>query len=927
MPQRFYHLLLTVMALLSGASLAHGSDTPFPTDLTPAQKRDRPYVWIIFDQLPVYSEPDANKKTIRRLPFMKRVVMLAHEQTDMEYAAVAIVNDENEITDKIGWVERRWLLESPEAMKNKDRIHYKAMAITSVKAIQNDPDGEREDVFLSPDGKPAKGPDGKPAVIRKAIIYNSPIREKQFIRTTISLFNVLFIYAEVSGKELAKMQMIKAPRSRVLTIDETSAEAAVRAQTETYYLVGLTDRFMQTWEEDAAKQILGWIPKVRTELWDTREGVLPDRTSTFQKASPRRLDPLLAFLEPRDAYKWRETKADEHHVWREPQFDASGIGLDTPPHRLRFPLLRWTEDIKKDLKCPDSVVDPNVPKDPRTKKDGVNRLFRAGIFQGGRSNAAGIEIYTQEEKERDDAVLIELEQQLKKTELLFVIDDTASMDNWYLKVVPGVCEKILQEAKVGELSVGLTFYNDLQDGSKLDPDTAVDITLTKLQDVMAVDTPLAKLHGVRAHGEALIKAIKNHNSDPVQVAKRNGGGDAPEQVFRGLLTGIRKAGFEKERFARKIVILIGNFGNNDKFDKDENGKLKPTAPTVQKIAEALVPIRNASQPNPYSPIEFYAIQVIDPNGNYAQDDEKQAAPGFRDQNKEIIRIAQERLKATGWAGTPTRPGRSAGDYFHLENQEEVSKKIKEQYDQIKKMANLLSEQAYKIRTGLDGDWGEELSVILKLKNIDPERRIKGSGAQFFQAAFIWEYDRVGARQVRTQVLISDGELKKLLEILEELKKNDTDVLAAASRVVDTQAGDIAKLELAKLPPNKQNETELRLILQRLKEESINELVFKRMGLFVSSSPLLNATRGGLNELTGQNLYDVLHRIDLLNDIRKGIQVEYDDETIIFNGKPVTKYVPTKKEKSLDRRCTDFGAFGDGNSKSTWYWIDLDKEWP
>src|SRR5207244_385842 len=125
-----------------------------------------------------------------------------------------------------------------------------------------------------------------------------------------------------------------------------------------------------------------------------------------------------------------------------------------------------------------------------------------------------------------------------------------------------------------KLKVGVAFFNDVSDG---DQNAAEHLDKT-------VDTRLAKLQDFATHGGALIKALREHNADPEERKRRNGGGDPKEQVFRGLQFGVAAAGFSKG-IGPKLVILIGDSGNNDKYDAG-----RADAPTPERLAAQLVPL-------------------------------------------------------------------------------------------------------------------------------------------------------------------------------------------------------------------------------------------------------------------------------------------------------------------------------------------------
>src|SRR5262249_16399328 len=129
-------------------------------------------------------------------------------------------------------------------------------------------------------------------------------------------------------------------------------------------------------------------------------------------------------------------------------------------------------------------------------------------------------------------------------------------------------------------------------------------------------------------------AMSAHLRDRAKKEVKDGG-DPPEQVFRGLTAGLRKPLWTP--YARKMVILIGDFGNNGRFDKG-----RKNAPTEASIARLLNPPKG-------SPIELYAIQTINPDHDFRDLQKNVAAKGFRDQCKKILELS-DRHRKTAYKG-------------------------------------------------------------------------------------------------------------------------------------------------------------------------------------------------------------------------------------------------------------------------------------
>ena len=186
--------------------------------------------------------------------------------------------------------------------------------------------------------------------------------------------------------------------------------------------------------------------------------------------------------------------------------------------------------------------------------------------------------------------------QINRTEIVFVVDDTESMGLWFEAVADVYDEitELVMKDPLREVLIGITYYNDNEDGMNPNP-----VVVNPLVDV-------------RELGRAVAEKVRKHE-------EYKGGGLPREMVFAGLTKAVKESGWSQAA-TRKLLIHIGDFG--DHSDKEEEAK---------KVAAAFV------EQSKYSPIEFYSIQVIDPEKTPNKKDSR----AFRTQVKTILKALKQ----------------------------------------------------------------------------------------------------------------------------------------------------------------------------------------------------------------------------------------------------------------------------------------------
>jgi len=654
--------------------------------------------------------------------------------------------------------------------------------------------------------------EGQPVVQAPVLLAPDPAARPS---RTFSLFNIYFIYADTDPTETGKG----------------------------YVLLGSVPRFneLQAVEkpETVRDLVLGWVPKNRVCLWSTREALEWDTDSTLATAPHRRRTPGRVYRSFSDA---KQGLKGESAAYLFEEVFANGVSQPFPHDRTRYPIVALElEGNRSALALP---VDGNT-------------LRRVGIV-GGFVDDKGREVASQTEVERLQRQLAALGSQVETTELLFVIDDTGSMDVWF-KTVAQTVESIIESAKGDRnLRIALTYFNDVEEGVSLDKA----VTARKLVDAASPE------------GKAMVEELKRH--------KATDGGDPREQMFHGIKKGIETAGFQPN--ARKVVIVLGDMA--DKSDETD-----PKHAPEQAVCKMLLPPGQ-------SPIEFYAIQVVDPLSHTD-------ARAFRTQMHTLLRLTRAELVSRYKMDRKTAAER--GGYFSSQNKDQVRDKVRERYALLRKEADRLKQEIAGLRRGEWTRISPELERILKDRRIDLARLRNTQGFQLFEYGYVWEKSAGGDRQTRVRLLVSDGELQQLIQMLASLDSNDPGKRPSEreliTRVVQTHIGE-QKDDLKR------------------SEWSFENVILRSKGL-TARSWLLRRAIDDIKEdgITSRERQNVLKKKKLLEDVRAERVYEYREREVgkSFKIKVWDRVGAGRKTQRL---------FSIGADRSVlWCWVDFEKEWP
>jgi len=489
-----------------------------------------------------------------------------------------------------------------------------------------------------------------------------------------------------------------------------------------------------------------------------------------------------------------------------------------------------------------------------------NTLRRVGIV-GGFVNDKGEVIAEQTELDRVKRRLDLLEAQIDTLELLFVIDDTGSMDKWF-DTVASTVESIIEASKGRKtVRLAISYYNDTTDEKNLDKA----VIARKLVDASSRED------------KEMVEELKKHEAA--------NGGDPREQMFHGIKKAVEVAGFQPN--ASKIVIVLGDDGNKS----DENDPKQ----TEEKA------VRDALLKDSQTPIDFFVLQVKEPD----TDGDSRA---FRKQAKSIVSLVRQELVTRYKVSKEEAEDR--GGYVPTQDKDAIRKKIKEQYEHLQKKAVALRGG---IGSARRGEWtriSPELVKILEDNGINIEKYRNTQGFQLFQYGYLWERTADGVPQTRVRLLVTDGELEYMVDMLGKLDSKDPGRRISEkdliTRLVQTQAGE--------------HRDDL-----RRQDWSFENVILKAKGLTARSWLLRRAVdqiEDGTNTVNERQR--VLKKKKRLEDIRQRREYDYRSREVGESFK-ITVWDRVGEGRERDRLF----AIGGNTSDRTalWCWVDFDEEWP
>lgn len=263
-----------------------------------------------------------------------------------------------------------------------------------------------------------------------------------------------------------------------------------------FVLLGVSD-FLDGPASQHQSKVLGWIPLHNIEMWNTRLALEPTNTQQAKK-----------------------------------EYEGLTIGGFTTLNELKTCLY--------DNICTESKIVADIKIGPIR-----NSQMRKPIIEHIDQNIKKVISIAREQHDKNDlyrAMVEETNELMKKTNIIFVVDATASMTP-YFKSVANSLQKVIdrnQKLLDSELKFSLIVYRDYADGEKA-------------YEVIPLTSDVQSL-------KSKINSIRCMSKDS----------DLPEAQFNGMYNGIQSLNLNPKE--SNIVVLIGDCGNhrneNEKYDID-----------------------------------------------------------------------------------------------------------------------------------------------------------------------------------------------------------------------------------------------------------------------------------------------------------------------------------------------------------------------
>lgn len=801
---------------------------PFPAPVIPLDSPS--YLWVASEGYRPLKSPKAGAAPsgAEPLAFMDTCRCAFRWQADREYLLLAKGTPGDNFR-LLGWVDINLCVLKETALTTADEIARKAMIVNTARTLA-------EAAQLKQSGKAFF----EVPILRAPNPGAPPVSKDPF-----RLFNIYFVYGDSEPAD---------PDGGYLLLGKSHEFSRSRAQDEPDY---------------ARTIVLGWVPKHRICRWDTREAV------EFN-TDPERRHPAEIYKTRADAETALKEREEVRAGRKQPVIETllqedfpGGRPAVRPYDEMRFPLI----PIKQDQRI-------------TTAEGGELQLVG---FVGHYLDESGKPLLNKEDISRLRKMLDRIDGELGVTEIMFVVDFTASMEPHVLataETIDAIIKSVQKQAQSGStraaVKVGLALYSDLDTDKR-----------RKLDDTVRVLSLTAIDPGKPVY-EQPIGAWLKEMRDKAKAHQLDEGGDLREQMLHGLKRGIEKAGFT--RYARKVVVVIGDYGSHRQTDKDE-----------EEIANLLAPLSTDPETKKIvvekSPVDFFAFQVKDPKKEPANDD----LAAFPAQVNKIIDLYDAALARVNLKDT-TRRG-----YAVSVDPEELSKLLLQRYDSLRREGVAVRAEIDKLQRGQLGDVkiGPELQKILQREGdkigVDVEHFVKSAGMQVFHFGYIWDMSEPKVRQTRLKYLVSKADLEPVLSSLQPLISSDYEQFEKRE-TSDTFTRLLVSTIVGEDPA--------RSLGARLKARGLR-----------SQSPLLQRS---LDPKAVK--FDLPSRQDL-EDIR--LRVMRLEDAV---NERISNYQPVAKRTAADEKLIKWEKAGEskgtprrfnlyGNERDSFYWIDFEKEWP
>jgi hypothetical protein len=842
--------MFLLVAFVFTSELAYSQVVPAFLDGKPVPKVARQKapgeawpVWIAYDGFEPFSKPSSSSARVGgvRLKFMQKCYFVEKSQTvnDVDFYCLGsedgiLVNGEFQVNRILGWVPVDYVITAKEA-KQLDREGGKVRGMHRKAIIVNTEDQLFRDRSYSSTVSLRTGPS----------LSSPKISE-------LRLFSFFFIYGEVG-------------KGTEVTADDFTLLGA--AQEFEDLPPGTSNANSYTPE----KVLLGWVPSERLVEWNSREAVYWDFEATKPEFSPRRQVAGKLWKTPADAYSgqpevwvdaFTESKLSPPPLKKVPEQLPPEEGIDSqtgesskPEYNdMLFPILEYDRTMSRD-----KTYLRKTPRGWQLERVGILADFVAGNVRVSRQKVAEF----QEKLDR-------MKEQSRITEVLFVVDDTSSMRDWYDKYTAEAIKKIVESAKKGdrEVRIAISYYNDKDVPQNARPDGYVERGVEVGPLVSSRDN----------NGKAVDGLLENARKH----AHRGGGGGPLEMLHQGLYTAVTKTDFEAN--SQKLIVILGDYG-----DRGEG-------PTVDEIADEIRRLGENTL--------ILGVHVAESVVKIRQDPDLQA---FANSVKDLISRVEE--------GRDNK----LSLYETASNLEIFLDKIDECYQKLE--GNL---EKYQVDLQRAKQGSVAKSIIRQLqRDISNDKEMQdliaalseGKGAQFFYEGYAWLYDGDKPEErakgyMYPYILATTGEITKVTKLIEGVAINSsgnlTELKSAATSVTAAQV------------PVTVNPT-ARDYAQDIDDSALAQTL--------TIMKWVNANKQN-NKLTlSSSQFAILkHKHNLLIDALKEDAFDYRESTTLFNGQAIPQWNRFENSKKHEPRLWVVPGLSE-ESTFKWIWIDRRKEWP
>jgi hypothetical protein len=515
------------------------------------------------------------------------------------------------------------------------------------------------------------------ATLKAAPSYAGPgVKYRQVAE--LGLFNFYYVYAEQ-----------KDPRGR------------------RYVLLGSSSRIPSPLHSDQV--LIGWVPKSRIAEWNTRQAAQYDKSNL-----DRRTEPVAIF----------ETK-------EEAQFYAGGRKAHPATGSLLEPIA--LEDINI------TEWEYHWQRFPifETFPMPINLMHVGYIGDQIELDSGGVVGTLNPRKSRLDSKLSRLEREVKNADILFVIDATGSMRDYFAPAASAV-ERIMSTLHSEydssdpfrpKLRFSVLFYRDYADGDSL-----------------------YWRRGLSDDTNGLLRFIKG--------AESSGGGDEPEAVYFAILTAVEQAHFKDTSF--KALVLMGDKGNH--LD-DPRGYTQNDITTRLKAKD----------------ITFLVYHVVAPELVIADKD----VAAFRWQTDAIIKSLAE----DGRYISSSMP--DSISQCILQGMHSIKKMAEDGPQFVKEIRT--GSSVIELETKYGTVLTRKLTRMMRERGIDPGQFVH-QRVQLFETGWASEVEPMtGQRQLETMVLVTRTELQILMGVIagfiNHIPKPET-IVQLWTNVLRNQLGEV-----------------------------------------------------------------------------------------------------------------------------------------